>query len=258
MKQGDLLIHVEGARPLGDGPFAAVLVHPEAGWPATAMRGILWDLARQGYLAVAADYRRLIDGEYRRNLFVWRSEDDVTAALDYLSALPQTDKQRIATLGYSQGGVYALVIAAHAPQTVKAVVAYYPVTDFKQWLKPGRHSNPLKEMVYDVIRWHFKRESGAESEEAFEVMLQKASPLYYAESLHAPVLLIHGENDTTASVEESQRLAARLRSLQREVRLLVIPGGRHVFNFKNPDLANRAWKETLNWLARHLAGKEDR
>src|SRR5262245_2620791 len=45
---GDLLIHIVGARPPGDGPFATVIVHPEGGKTASDMRGVIWDLAARG------------------------------------------------------------------------------------------------------------------------------------------------------------------------------------------------------------------
>lgn len=256
IRQGQLLIRLRWARPEGAGRFPAVLVHPEAGKQAAEMQGVIWDLARQGYVAVAADYRRLIDGEYRSNLFVWRADADVTAALEYVLRNPAVDGTRVATLGFSQGGVYSLLIAEHAPSQVKAVIAYYPVTDFEYWLDPIHHSSPMRRQVYRIIRWYFKKESQASSEEAFRQMLRRASPLPQAEDMQAPVLLIHGENDTSASVEESQRLADRLQALGRTVKLLVFPGQGHVFNFKQPEPGREAWVATLDWLRHYLAVPE--
>ena len=254
--QGQLLIRLHWARPEGAGRFPAVLVHPEAGKQAAEMQGVVWDLARQGYVAVAADYRRLIDGEYRGNLFVWRADTDVTTALEYVLRNPAVDGTRVATLGFSQGGVYSLLIAEHAPSEVKAVIAYYPVTDFEYWLDPTHYSNPMRRQVYRIIRWYFKKESQATSEEEFRQMLRRASPLPQAEDMQAPVLLIHGENDTSASVEESQRLADRLQALGRTVKLLVFPGQGHVFNFKQPEPGREAWVATLDWLRHYLAVPE--
>lgn len=256
IRQGQLLIRLHWARPEGAGRFPAVLVHPEAGKQAAEMQGVIWDLARQGYVAVAADYRRLIDGEYRGNLFVWRADADVTAALEYALRNPAVDGTRVATLGFSQGGVYSLLIAEHAPSQVKAVIAYYPVTDFEYWLDPTHHSSLMRRQVYRIIRWYFKKESQASSEAAFHHMLRRASPLPQAEDMQAAVLLIHGEKDTSASVEESQRLAERLQALGRTVKLLVFPGQGHVFNFKQPEPGREAWAATLDWLRHYLAVPE--
>jgi dienelactone hydrolase len=250
VEKGQLSIYLEWAKPQGPGPFPAVLVHPDGGSTAMKMRGVIWDLARHGYLAVSAGYRRLLRGRYRRTLFPWRAEADVTAALEILRAHPLVDTERLAALGFSQGGVFSLLIAAHAAD-VKAVVAYYPVTDFPHWFAYHR-PNPLRRFVSHVTRWYFRRESGARNEAEFQAILRKASPLYQAESILAPVLLIHGDRDGTAPVEESQRLAARLAALGRQVELLVIEEGHHVFNFKQPAQATHAWQASLRWLAWHL------
>jgi dipeptidyl aminopeptidase/acylaminoacyl peptidase len=254
-----LRLHVEGARPSGPGPFPAVLVHPEGGKTAVDMRGVIWDLAGRGYVALAADYRRLIDGTYRRNLFAWRSPADATMVLDVTRAYPEVDQARLGVLGFSQGAVLSLLIAAHAPERIRAVVAYYPVTDFPHWFALER-PNPFQRLAYDVIRWYFRRESGAATEDAFEAMLREASPYQVAEAIEAPVLLVHGARDTTAPVEESQRMADRLAAAGRPVELLVVEDGVHLFNFRQGDGAELAWQATSRWLDRHVrdAGREGR
>ena len=254
IEKGDLLVHLEWAAPVGEGPFPAVLVHAEGGKTAREMKGVIWDLAHRGYVAAAADYKRRIDGRFRRNMFAWRSEADVTASLERLHAHPSVDKDRIATLGFSQGGIFALLIAAHAPEIVKAAVSYYPVADFEEWLSAER-PNPVRRLVYRIIRSFFRRESGARDEEEFRRILKAASPLPNAERIKAPVLLVHGEKDTTASPEESRRLAARFRELGRDVELLIVPGAAHVFNFKQTEQARQAWNATLEVLDRRLRDK---
>src|SRR2546428_3320363 len=145
VKSGQMLIHREWAAPAGPGPFPTVLVHPDRGPRARHMRGVIWDLASQGYLAVAADYHRMIGGRYRRSLFAWREISDVTAALEAVRSDPRVDGSRLAALGFSQGGVFSLLIAAQAPD-IRAVVAYYPVTDFKHWLsRPKPEACPCLE-----------------------------------------------------------------------------------------------------------------
>jgi dipeptidyl aminopeptidase/acylaminoacyl peptidase len=83
-------------------------------------------------------------------------------------------------------------------------------------------------------------------------MLRHASPQTYVDSLRAPVLLVHGADDTSAAVEESRRLERALRERGREVELIVVPGAGHVFNFRHEEQARRAWQATLDWLRRHL------
>ena len=248
--RGPLLMHLEWAQPPGPGTFPTVIVHPPGGGLATEMKGVIRDLARHGYIAVAADYERLIDGRFQHNTFAWRAPSDPVAAVDLVRAEPRVDRGRIAALGFSQGGIYSLLMAAYATD-VKAVVAYYPVTDFRMWFDTERPWT--RRMVFRIIEWDFRRESGATSDAAFEEMLRLGSPMTYVDSLRAPILLVHGADDTSAPLEESRRLERALRDRGREVELLVVPGAGHVFNFHQRDLAQPAWDATLDWLGRHLS-----
>jgi dipeptidyl aminopeptidase/acylaminoacyl peptidase len=252
VSRGSLLLHLEWARPLGEGPFPAVLVHPEAGKTARDMLGIVWDLAQHGYVAAAVDYRRMIRGEYRQTMFAWREEGDVAVVFDVVRAQDRVDQERIGVLGFSQGGVFSLLIAAHAGAGIKTVVAYYPITDFVFWLDSANYTSAWQQLVVRQIRAYFRQQSEAATEAEFTAMLRRASPSAQAEAITAPVLLIHGESDTTAPIGESRRLYARLQMLGRKVELLAIPGAGHVFNFKNREQAAAAWEATLRWLAEGL------
>jgi dipeptidyl aminopeptidase/acylaminoacyl peptidase len=249
--RGPLQVHLEWTQPPGSGPFPAVIVHPEGGGIAADMKGVARDLAQHGYLAVAVDYKRLLDGRFKRNTFAWREKTDPVAALELVRAQPQVDRERIAAVGFSQGGIFSLLMAASAPD-VKAVVAYYPVTDFRKWFDTERSDWGFR-VAFRIIEWHFRRESGAATDAEFEEMLRRASAMNYVDSIRAPVLLIHGDSDTSASVEESQRLERALRERGREVELIVVPGAGHVFNFRQPEQARRTWDATLDWLRRYLA-----
>lgn len=251
VKRDKLLIRLIWAKPNGSGPFPTIIVHPEGGKTAKKMRGVIWDLASRGYVAVAIDYRRLTDGEYRKNMFAWQQDSDVTASLLYIKTKAFVDQKRIATLGFSQGGIFSLMIAAHAPNDIRTVVSYYPVTDFEYWLyKPRPHW--IERFIFKIMRNHFRRLSGTKTEKEFRAFLRKISPLPNAEKIKAPVLLIHGDRDRSASTEESQRLANRLRSLDRTVKLVIIPDAVHIFNFRQQKLASQAWKVTLDWIDKHL------
>ena len=253
--RGDLRIRLEWVRPAKRGPLPTVIVHPEAGHRASEMRGVLNDLAQAGYLAVAADYQRRVGSRWRESLFPWQDPRDPRRVIDLVRADPSADPQRIGLLGFSQGGVFSLLIAAYDGGAA-AVAAYYPVTDFESWLEAPSGSFGRR-LVFRLIRIGFRRASGAQSDEEFQVVLRRASPLRQAESINVPVLLVHGDRDNSASVEESRRLARRLSELKRPVELLVIPGAGHVFNFRDRRLASLAWQATLAFFERHLKLKRD-
>lgn len=247
----ELKVHLEGARPPGAGPFPTVLVLPEEERTATDMHGVIWDLAARGYVAIAADYHRRIEGEYRRSMFAWRSTGDLTLLIDATRAYPEADQNRIGALGFSEGAVVGLLMAAHDPDRIKAVVAYYPITDFPHWYA-GERSGLSSRALFALARWQLRDESLATSDDDFQTALRLASPLYMAEYVRAPVLFVHGAEDTLLPLEESERMAERLQASGGTAEVLVVPGGGRLFNFRQPQQATDAWQVTLAWLDRYL------
>src|SRR4029434_11029076 len=120
---------------------------------------------------------------------------DLTLILDAMSAYPEVDQKRIAALGFSEGAVVALLMAAHDPDRVKAIVAYYPITDFPHWYA-GKRSGLSDRIIFALGRWQMRMESGAPDDEHSQTMLRLASPLFMAEFVRAPVLFVHGKDDT--------------------------------------------------------------
>ena len=238
-----LRIRLEWVRPAKLGPLPVVIVHPEAGYRAADMRGILNDLAAAGYLAVAADYQRRKGNRWRQSLFPWQDPDDPKRVIDRVRAHPDVNRERIGLLGFSQGGVFSLLIAAYSGRAA-AVVAYYPVTDFERWLK-APDAELGRRLVFGIIRIGFRRAIGAKSDKELQTLLRRASPFWQATSIRAPVLLVHGDRDGSAEIDESRRLARRLAELNRPVELLVVRGGSHVFNFRDRTQADLAWAHDL-------------
>lgn len=247
----NLQVHIEGARPSGVGPFPTVIVHPEEEETSLDMHGVIWDLASRGYVAIAADYHRRIDGKFRRNMFAWRSTGDITLIIDAASSYPEVDQSRIGAIGFSEGGVVSLLMAAHDPDRIKAVVAYYPITDFPHWYA-GTRSGFSSRLMFALGRWQMRVESGAPDEEEFQRMLRLASPLGMAEFVRAPVLFVHGAEDTMIPLDESERMAASLKASGATTELLVVPDVGRFFNFRQTQQATLAWNATLAWLDRYL------
>ena len=247
----ELKMHIEGARPPGKGPFPAVLVLPEEEATAADMHGVIWDLAAHGYVAIAADYQRRIEGTYQRNMFAWRSTGDLALILDATRTYPEIDQHRIAAIGFSEGAVVSLLIAGNDPDRVKAVVAYYPITDFPHWYA-GTRSGLSSRLNFAMARWQLRDESGTHNDADFQSSLRLASPLYMAEYIRAPVLFVHGADDTLLPPEESKRMAERMKSSGGTSKVMLVPDAGRLFNFREPHQATEAWQATLSWLDRYL------
>ena len=103
--------------PVGDGPFAAVLlVHgsgpndrDEAIGPNKPFRDLAWGLASQGIVVLRYDKRTKVYPEKMSDLLntlTVKEEviDDVLEAVSLLRSIPEVDSQRIVVLGHSMGG----------------------------------------------------------------------------------------------------------------------------------------------------------
>ena len=228
----------------------AVLVHPDAGGLAGDMEGICQDLARQGYFAASVHYQRLENLEKENPLFPWKSPQDVTAAINHLKGHPRVNAERVGLLGFSKGGMLSLLIASQDP-SIKAVVAYYPVADFEEWLDLSKYSFP-KSLWFHGVRSYVLKELQVHTWDEALKILRVASPINQAENIQAPVLLIHGERDLTAPLEQVQHLCQKMQGAGRNCDLFVIPRAGHVFNFLNEKQGKQAWDKTMDFLDAHL------
>ncbi len=134
---------------------------------------------------------------------------------------------------------------------IKAVVAYYPLADFEEWLDPSRYNFP-KSLLFRGIRRYFLQELGVSTWEEALPQLRAASPLRHVERIRAPVLLIHGAKDTTAPLAQVQRLCRRLKECGNSCQLMVLPHAGHVFNFRDRKTGEMAWEKTTEFLKKHL------
>lgn len=111
-------------RPAGPGPFpAVVLLHGCAGVEAQSLRWARW-LADRGYVVLVPDSfgPRGIEGDCRSGPDdppITARFDDAFGALRYLQSLAYVRAERVAAIGWSQGGVYAMA-AINGPSLERA------------------------------------------------------------------------------------------------------------------------------------------
>ena len=102
-------------RPAGEGPFPAVVqLHGCEGLKAESYRWARW-LADHGYVALVVDSfgPRRVNGDCRSGPDeppITARLDDAFGALRYLQSQPYVRRDRIGTIGWSQGGVYAMAV----------------------------------------------------------------------------------------------------------------------------------------------------
>ena len=191
-------------------------------------------LSEQGYVALALSMRGWPPSSGWDDCGT-RQPDDVAKAADWLATLPGVDADSIGVLGFSLGGQVALLSGTRSDR-IKAIVAYFPITDVQRWGDTTSNS---------AIRY-------------FYVPLvcgtgDQNSPVHIAERIHAPVLLIHGDRDTEVPTEQSLGMRDALQKANRQVELLIIAGGDHGFKGEQDE---QAWSSATRFFNMHLKPRE--
>lgn len=120
-----LTIEATLVRPRGEGPFPAVVqLHGCAGVEPQSYRWARW-FADHGYAALVVDSfgPRRVKGDCRTGPDeppITARFDDAFGALRYLQAQPFVRGDRVAAIGWSQGGVYAMSVV-NGPSLTRAV-----------------------------------------------------------------------------------------------------------------------------------------
>ena len=160
--------------------------------------------------------------------------DDIAAALVWLAAQPGVDPNRLAVFGYSQGGQVALLTGTRTSR-VRAIAAYYPVTDVERWKTTTTFPN-IPEYITSVCE-----PGGADLR----------SPVAQAARIMAPVLLVHGDADTRVPTEQSLLMRDALLRSGRTVQLVLVPGAVHGFTADQDPTSRSA---LLSFLASAFGG----
>jgi len=224
------------ARPAGTGRLPAVLLLPAIAGVNPYILRVAERLAAQGYVVLPLDYYAREGqapdvstpeaiGVAVANLPDGRVLADASAAMTALRGHPSVDPNRIATLGFCIGGMYAYLSACEIDGLVGAV-------DY-----------------YGTVRY---RSTSAN---------KPRSPLDRAANLKAPLLGHFGSADRLIGLDEVQAFEDALRAAGKTFELFVYRGAPHAFDedFRpvfRPAAAQEAWSRTLaflDWYARGQA-----
>lgn len=137
---------------------------------------------------------------------------DVNDAGRWLNAQGIAAPGKLAIFGWSYGGYAALQSAVVDPDLYKAIVAVAPVTDLGALREESREDTDF----YSVDSFIG---SGPH--------VESGSPARHAERFKAPVLLLHGDADTSVGVNESRLMKGRLEGAGKRVEYIEFPNLAH-------------------------------
>ncbi len=156
---------------------------------------------------------------------------------------------KIGVTSASSGGHLALMLATTADEgnpkandevlrassRVQAVVAYFPPTDLREWVKPGSFYYGR----YAALRFDPAKAAAC-------------SPILHVDKTDTATLLVHGDRDPRVPLGHSQRMLAALKKHGVPGKLVVIMGAGHGFS---GDYVKQASKARVAWFEKHLLNK---
>lgn len=165
---------------------------------------------------------------------------DFAASIRYVRELDWVAGDRLGVYGASYGGFASLCCLTRLPELWRVGVSVCGTSDL---IGDARTVPPTwRRRVRDWI--------GDPDDPADAASMVARSPLHHAQHLRAPLLLVHGENDTRVLPEESNKMYRKLAELGLPVKLISLPGVGHATGDRNESESTGA--AILNWLTTHL------
>lgn len=175
--------------------------------------------APRGSSGFGAEFAALNDGDLGGDEII-----DIFYAARFLESQYGYKPHQIGVFGGSHGGYATMRALTFPPHTNNRNESYA----FGFGISSAGFSDILTFFETSNIPDWVILEAGDPKTEADK--LRDRSPINHVERLQAPLLLIHGENDSRVPVSESRRFAERARELDRPVTYVEFPGQGHSIN----------------------------
>ncbi len=207
------------------------------------------EMVERGYVVVAPDYRGSTGygkDYYDAADYGGLEIEDVIAGRDWaVEHLPFVDGARCAMVGWSHGGLIALMAVFDHPEKFKAAYAGVPVSDLLARL--GYAGDQYKDEK--VIRGLFGRTATEDV-----ALFRQRSPVWNVQKLKVPLLVHSSTNDRDVNVVEVEHLIGALKAAGKDFQSKIYPDapGGHSFNRIDTAFAQASRQEIYEFLARHL------
>jgi len=184
-------------------------------------------LASRGYAVLQANFRGSTGygedflaagyGEWGRKM-----QTDLSDGVRWLAEQGKIDPARVCIVGASYGGYAALAGATLEHGVYRCAVSVAGVSDLRRMVtyEAGRGERRDNEAVRYWNRFMGGDGPGDRS-------LDARSPARLAEQADAPILLIHGRDDTVVPIEQSRAMEAALRRAGKPVQFIELNGEDH-------------------------------
>ena len=161
----------------------------------------------------------------------------------FLQTLDYVDTDRIGIMGGSYGGYMTAAALAFQPEEFKVGVDIFGVTN---WLRTLESIPPYWESFREAL---YQEVGNPETQRDF---LIATSPLFHADKITKPLMVLQGANDPRVIKPESDEIVAAVKKNGVPVEYVVFDDEGHGFTKKENQI--RAYGEILKFLDTHLKG----
>ena len=211
-------------------------------------------LANRGYAVLQVDFRgstgygqHFVDAGIGE--FAGKMQNDLLDAVQWAIGKGIADPSRIGIMGWSYGGYAALTGLTATPEVFACGISLEGPTDLASLIE----SFPPYWAV-DLSTWHDHVGNPAIPEDRKQMELR--SPLYHAEKLQRPVLIVQGTNDVRVRRDQADRMVAALKRAGKPVDYLLIRDMGHSMGYWAHRLA--ILRKTETFLHACLGGRASR
>jgi dipeptidyl aminopeptidase/acylaminoacyl peptidase len=184
---------------------------------AFAARG--WRVLQPNFRGSGGYGRAFADKGRRR--WADRMQEDIEDAVAQVVAAGRADPAHIAICGASYGGYAALMGAVRQPRQYKAAVSIAGVSDLIEMMAFVRHEDGADSPIYAY--WL----ASIGDPKADEAALVTGSPRRRVKEIQAPILLMHGTEDTIVDPNQSKIMAKALKDAGKPYDYLELKGENH-------------------------------
>lgn len=170
---------------------------------------------------------------------------DIVASKGFLNSLEFVEHDQVAVFGASYGGFLTLAAMTNYPDTFKAGIDVFGVTN---WLRTFKMRPPWWDTTWIIREYGL----GDNNDEEYWKAL---SPLLHASRISRPLLVLQGANDPRVPKVESDELVEKVKANGVPVEYVIFEDEGHGFNKKKNQVA--AYGAMIRFLDRYVAEKAE-
>jgi len=169
---------------------------------------------------------------------------DVVASKQLLISTGYVDSARIGIMGGSYGGYMTLAALTLQPDAFKVGVDLFGISN---WMRTLTNIPPWWESFREAL---YKEMGDPKTDSA---RLHRISPLFNADKIQSPLMVLQGANDPRVLQVESDEIVAAARARGVPVEYVVFPDEGHGFVKKENEI--KGYSAVLTFLDEHLKGQ---